>query len=86
MVDMAARPPALLYRCVEQTVREEDGSQRRAYGLQVLDTSGPGGILRTIDDVCTSGWEASALEALLTRNRVSLRHILDVVEDWVAYH
>jgi len=83
---MTAEPPALLYRCVEQTVRDEDGTRRKAYGLQVLDAGGAGGVLRTIDDVCSGGGEARALEALLTRSQVSLRHVLDVVEDWVAYH
>jgi hypothetical protein len=80
---MPAKPPALLYRCVEQTVQDEDGT-RKAYGLQVREAGGAGGVLRAVDDVCSGEGEARALEALLTRNRVSLGHILDVVEDWLA--
>ena len=76
--------PRLLYRCTEQRVRDEDGIQRSAYRLHVADANRPGDVLCAVDDVCSDGGQARALEALLTRNRVSLVHILDVVEDWVA--
>ena len=86
MIRVTAIQPKLLYLCTEQTMREEDGTQRNAYRLNVLDAGRPGEVLYAVDDICSSSGEARALEALLTRNRVSLVHVLDVLEDWVAYH
>ena len=81
---MTITQPNLLYRCTEQTVRDEDGTQRKAYRLNVLEAGGD--VLYAIDDICSGSGKARELEALLTRNQVSLVHVLDVVEDWVAYH
>jgi len=79
---MTAYRSGLAYRCTEQIVRDY-GGRRRAYRLNVLDRAGI--VVYAINDVCGSSREARALEDYLTRNQVALRHVHDVVEDWVAY-
>ena len=81
---MTTTQPNLLYQCTEQTVRDQNGTQRKAYRLNVSEAGGD--VLYAIDDICSGSGEARALEALLTRNQVSLVHVLDVVEDWLIDH
>jgi len=74
----------LRYICTPQWLRDNNGALRKAYRLHVLDISGKRPcLLRTVNDVCSSQGRARQLEALLCRNQVSPRHVLDVLEDWL---
>jgi len=74
----------LHYACTAQWLHDEDGNPRRAYRLSVLDVSGEQPqLLCAVNDICGDESEARQLEALLRRNRVSPRHVIDVLEDWL---
>ena len=79
---MAVSQQALRYLCTQQMVLGEDGGERRAYRFQVFDDAS-GGLLCAVDDICTCESDARALEELFRRNRVSLVHVMDVLEDWL---
>jgi len=72
----------LRYICAEQRVPREDGGERIAYRFQVFDEAS-GGLLYAVDDICSREKDARALEDLFRRNRVSLVHVMDVLEDWL---
>jgi hypothetical protein len=72
----------LRYTCSAQWVPDEGGGSRKAWRLRVTDADGQ--LLRAVDDVCCSESRAAELEALLARNRVSPKHIIDVLEDWLT--
>ena len=74
--------PKLQYICTAQWLPDENGGSRKAWRLNLLDADGR--LLRAVDDVCGSESRARGLEALLTRNQVSPRHIIDVLEDWLT--
>ena len=73
---------ALRYICTEQRVPGEDGGERAAYRFEVFD-EGKGSLLLAVDDICARETDARALEGLFRRNRVSLVHVMDVLEDWL---
>jgi len=64
-------------------VSREDGGERAAYCFQVLDDEN-GDLLCAVDDICSREEDAFALEELFRRNRVSLVHVMDVLEDWLT--
>jgi len=74
----------LRYICTVQWLQDRNGRPRKAYRLNVLDISGgQPRLLCAVNDVCVSESRARQLEALLTRNQVSPRHIIDVLENWL---
>jgi hypothetical protein len=76
----------LSYFCTAHMVRGDYGGFRKSYRFNVVDMSGgqPRPLL-ICNDVCFSDEEAHELETLFRRNHVSAVHIMDVLEDWVAY-
>ena len=56
---------------------------RKVYRFNVYDSSG--NLLRAVNDICGSAAEARELEGLFRRNKVALVHVMDVLENWVAY-
>jgi len=78
------RQTRLRYICTAQWLQEQNATPRKAYRLNVLDISGrKPRLLRAVNDVCASEGRARQLEALLLRNQVSPRHVIDVLEDWL---
>ena len=78
--------PKMYYKCTEQLLQERGNRTRKAYRLNVLDVSEGGNrarLLCTVNDVCSSESQARQLEALLYRNQVAPKHILDVLENWL---
>lgn len=76
----------LEYICTPQVVREDDGHLRKAYRFHVLETGGKEPkLVCAVNDVCAHEEEARELEGLFRRNQISPAHILDVLEDWIAY-
>jgi len=77
------RKQELRYTCTAQWV-QENGTPRKAYRLDVLEAGGAAPrLLCAVDDVCGDEGRAGQLEALLRRNQVSPKHIIDVLEDWL---
>ena len=80
---MAAK---LEYVCTEQVVKGVDGRRRKAFRFNVVDVSGrQPKLICAVNDVCARADQARELENLFRRNRVEPRHIMDVLEDWIAY-
>ena len=78
------RQRKLRYICTAQWLQDEDENPRKAYRLNVLDAGGKKPrLLCAVNDVCGSESRARQLEALLSRNQVSPKHVLDVLEDWL---
>jgi len=78
--------PKLYYTCTPQLLQDSDGKLRKAFRLSVLDISegtDRAWLLCTVNDVCGSKSRARQLEALLYRNQVSPKHLIDVLEDWL---
>jgi hypothetical protein len=76
----------LHYVCTAQIVEDENGRPRKAYRFNVLDLSGERPrVVAIVNDICSNDEEAHELEQLFRRNQVSANHIMDVLEDWVAY-
>ena len=70
------------YVCTEQWFSDGDGRPRKAYRLNLLDIGGrEPRLLCAVDDIVGSESGARQLEAYLTRNQVSPRHLMDVLED-----
>ncbi|MCL1953065.1 MAG: DUF6514 family protein [Oscillospiraceae bacterium] len=74
------RRQKLRYVCTAQWI-QEDG--RKSYRLDVLSGGLKPRVLCAVSDVCADEARARQLEALLCRNQVSPKHILDVLEDWL---
>jgi len=82
-VVLMKREQKLRYTCTAQWLKE-NGTPRKAYRLHVVDAGGAEPrLLCAVDDVCGDESRAGQLEALLNRNQVSPRHIVDVLEDWL---
>ena len=78
------RQQKLRYICTAQWLHDTQGPPRKAYRLNVLDASGEKPrLLCAVNDVCGSESRARQLEALLRRNQVSPKHVMDVLEDWL---
>jgi hypothetical protein len=75
----------LTYLCTAYWAKDEYGRKRKAYRFNVFDMSdGRAHLAMIVNDICSSDEEAHELENLFRRNRVSLNHVLDVLEDWVV--
>ena len=75
----------LRFTCTPQLLLDEDGTFRRAFKFNAIDTD-TGKVVYSVNDICSREQDARELEELFRRNRVSPRHIIDVLEDWVTYH
>ena len=80
---MLAFQQKLRFSCTAQWLEDEDGRPRKAYRLDVLAGAKPR-VLCAVEDICGSEDQARQLEALLTRNQVSPKHVIDVLEDWLS--
>jgi len=72
----------LRYICTEQWLLDDYGNTRKAWRLNVLDADG--GVLCAVNDVCGSESQARQLEAYFTRNQISPRHVLNVLDDLLS--
>ena len=75
----------LQFICTPQLLLDEDGTFRKAFKFNVIDANS-GRVVCSVNDICSREQDARDLEELFRRNRISPAHILDVLEDWVAYH
>lgn len=75
----------LQYVCTVHWVKDEDGRQRKAYRLHVMDTGKKEAqLLLVVNDICSTESDARRLVDYLQRNQLSPKHIMDVLEDWVS--
>ena len=77
-----ASQKSLHYVCTEQSIID-NGKPRKAYRFEVLDAAS-GRRVYVVNDICSKKRDARALEKLFRRNKVSLVHVTDVLEDWLV--